>query len=169
MEGLMFDPKTLQLVTLAALFALIYAGRLSKGSPKETSQGLAFPLKPLVLWSRALVLPVYFALLVWPLWKSHQHIPFWLPLMFLGLLGLVLFQMPGTIAFTPMGLTQRFWLRKDKSMRYDEIMSTQVIGAGRMTRVLGDNRVSITHTWNHSGSDQFRKELERRTGKRVIR
>jgi hypothetical protein len=38
-----------------------------------------------------------------------------------------------------------------------------------MTRVLGDNRVSITHTWNHSGSDQFRKELERRTGKRVIR
>lgn len=165
----MFDPKTLQLLTLAVLFALIYAGRLSKGSPKETAEGLAFPLKPLVLWSRALVLPVYFALLVLPLWKTHQHIPFWLPLMFLALLTLVLFQMPGTIVFTPTGLLQRFWLRKDKSMRYDEIMNAQAIGAGRMTRVLGDNRVSITHTWNHSGSAQFRKELELRTGKRVLR
>jgi hypothetical protein len=159
----------MQLLTLAALFALIYAGRLSKGSPRETSEGLAFPLKPLVLWSRALVLPIYFALLVWPLWKSHQHIPFWLPVMFLALLVLVIFQMPGTIVFTPTSLVQRFWLRGEKSMRYDEVMSAQIIGAGRMTRVSGDNRVSITHTWNHSGSEQFRQELERHTGKRVLR
>lgn len=40
------DPKTLQLLTLAALFALIYAGRLSKGSPKETAEGLAFTQSP---------------------------------------------------------------------------------------------------------------------------
>jgi hypothetical protein len=64
---------------------------------------------------------------------------------------------------------QHFWLRKTKAMRYDEVTSAQIIGAGRMTRVLGDNRVSITHTWNHSASDEFRKELERRTGKRVLR
>lgn len=163
------DPKTLQLLTLAALFALIYAGRLSKGSPKETAEGLAFTLKPLVLWSRGLVLPIYFALLVWPLWKNHLHIPFWLPLMFLALIVLVVYQLPGTIVFTPTGLVQRFWLRGEKSMRYDEVMNAQIIGAGRMTRVLGDNRVVITHTWNHSGSEQFRKELERRTGKRVLR
>ncbi|HMF53876.1 MAG TPA: hypothetical protein VK593_05970 [Edaphobacter sp.] len=166
---MIFDPKTLQLLTLAALFALIYAGRFVKGRPKETSEGLAFPLKPLVLWSRAIVLPIYFGLLVWPLWKTHQHIPFWFPLMFLALFGLVLFQMPGTIVFTPTALVQHFWLRGDKSMRYDEIMNAQIIGAGRMTRVLGDNRVSITHTWNHSGADQFRKEIEQRTGKRVLR
>jgi hypothetical protein len=48
-------------------------------------------------------------------------------------------------------------------------MSIQMVGAGRMTRVLGDNRVSITHTWNHSGATEFVKELERRTGKRAIR
>lgn len=164
-----FDPKTLQLITLAALFAMIYAGRLSKGSAKETSEGLAFPLKPLVLWSRSLVLPIYFALIAWPLWQSGRHIPVWLPLLLLALLALVLFQMPGTIIFTPIGLVQRFWLRKEKSMRYDEVMSAQIIGAGRMTRVLGDNQVSITHTWNHSASEQFRSELERRTGKRVLR
>jgi hypothetical protein len=165
----MFDPKNLQLVTLAALFALIYAGRLSKGSPRQTKEGLAFPLKPLVLWSRALVLPLYFVLILWPLEKSHHQVPFWLPLLFLGLLLLVVSQMPGTITFTPTGLVQRFWLRKSKAMRYDEVMSAQAIGAGKMTRVVGDNRVSITHTWNHSASEQFRKELERRTGKRVIR
>lgn len=165
----MFDPKNLQLITLAALFALIYAGRLSKGASRQTKEGLAFPLKPLVLWSRALVVPVYFGLILWPLEKSHRGVPLWLPLLFAALLLLVLSQMPGTIVFTPTGLVQRFWLRKTKTMRYDEVMNAQVIGAGRMTRVLGDNRISITHTWNHSASDQFRKELERRTGKRVLR
>jgi hypothetical protein len=158
----MFDPKNLQLITLAVLFALIYAGRLSKGSPRQTKDGLAFPLKPLVV-------PIYFGLILWPLEKSHHGIPLWLPLLFLALLLLVLSQMPGTIVFTPTGLVQHFWLRKTKAMRYDEVMSAQIIGAGRMTRVLGDNRVSITHTWNHSASDEFRKELERRTGKRVLR
>lgn len=165
----MLDPQTLQLVTLAVLFGLIYAGRFIKGSPKETPEGLSFPLKPLVLWSRALVVPLYFFLLAWPLWQRHQHLPLWLPLLLIALIALVAFQMPGTIVFTPTGLVQRFWLRKEKSMRYDEVMSVQMIGAGRMTRVLGDNRVSITHTWNHSGADQFRKELERRTGKRALR
>jgi hypothetical protein len=39
---------------------------------------------------------------------------------------------------------------------------------GRMTSVLGDNRVKITHTSNHSAATEFQQELERRTGKRVI-
>jgi hypothetical protein len=38
-----------------------------------------------------------------------------------------------------------------------------------MVRVLGDNRVSITHTWNHSGQAEFVKELEQRSGRRAIR
>ena len=55
-----FDLKTLQLFTLAALFAMLYLGRMVKGSPRETAEGLAFPLKPLVVWSRAIILPLYF-------------------------------------------------------------------------------------------------------------
>lgn|SRR4051794_2196963 len=163
------DFKTLQLFTLAALFALLYAGRMVKGSPRETTEGLAFPLKPIVVWSRAIILPLYFALFAWPLWKSQQHVPLWLPIFLLALAALVLYQMPGTIVLTPTALVQRFWLRGNKTIQYNEVMSIQLIGAGRMTRVLGDNRVSITHTWNHSAAEQFRKELERRTGKRVIR
>jgi hypothetical protein len=163
------DPEEIQILTLAALFALIYAGRFVKGSPKDTPGGLAFPLKPIVVWGRAIVVPLYFALLTWPIWETHRHIPVWFPLLLIALLALIAFQMPGTIVFTPTALVQRFWFRKDKSIRYEEVMSVQLIGAGRMTRVLGDNRVSITHTWNHSGAAQFRQEIERRTGKRALR
>jgi len=162
------DIKSLQLITLAALFALLYAGRMVKGSPRETPEGLAFPLKPLVVWSRALVLPLYFALFALPVWKSGQHIPLWFLVLLLALAALVLYQMPGTIVLTPTAVEQRFWLRGAKTIEYNEVMSIQLIGAGRMTRVLGDNRVSITHTWNHCAAEQFRKELERRTGKRII-
>ena len=162
------DIKSLQLITLAALFALLYAGRMVKGSPRETPEGLAFPLKPLVVWSRALVLPLYFALFALPVWKSGQHIPLWFPVLLLALAALVLYQVPGTIVLTPTAVEQRFWLRGAKTIQYNEVMSIQLIGAGRMTRVLRDNRVSITHTWNHCAAEQFRKELERRTGKRAI-
>lgn len=163
------DFKTLQVFTLAALFALLYAGRMVKGSPRQTPEGLAFPLKPLVMWGRAIVLPLYFAFFAWPMWKVQHHVPLWLPVLLLALVALILTQMPGTIVLTPTGLVQRFWLRNNKEIAYHEVMSIQMIGAGRMVRVLGDNRVSITHTWNHSGSAEFVKELERRTGKRAIR
>jgi hypothetical protein len=163
------DFKTLQLVTLGALFALLYAGRVVKGSPRSTPDGVAFPLKPLVIWGRALVIPLYFVFFALPLWQATHHLPLWLPVLLIGLIALVLSQMPGTIAMTPSGLVQRFWLRKDKAIGYHEVMSVQAIGGGRMTRVLGDNSVSITHTWNHSAAAEFAKELERRTGKRVIR
>jgi len=163
------DSNTLQMFSLATLFALLYAGRMVKGSPRETPEGLAFPLKPLVLWGRALVIPIYGVLFLWPMWKASQHPPKFLPFLIIALAALILSQMPGTIVLTPTGLVQRFWLRSSKSITYPEVMSIQTMGAGRMVRVLGDNRVSITHTWNHSASAEFVAELERRTGKRATR
>ncbi len=47
-------------------------------------------------------------------------------------------------------------------------MAIQAMQSGRMTRVLGDNRVKITHTSNHCAAVEFQQEIERRTGKRVI-
>lgn len=163
------DTRSLPFLTLAAFFALLYAGRMVKGKPSQTTEGLVFPLKPLVLWGRAIVLPVWFALIAWPMWKQQHSVPVWLPVLLLALLALILSQMPGTIVLTATGLVQRFWLRSDKTIAYPEVMSIQTIGAGRMVRVLGDNRASITHTWNHSAQAEFIKELERRTGKRAIR
>jgi hypothetical protein len=76
--------------------------------------------------------------------------------------------MPGTIALTPTAVIQRFWFRPSKTIQYNEVMAIQSAQSGRITRVLGDNRVGITHTSNHCAAEEFRKELERRTGKRVI-
>jgi hypothetical protein len=75
--------------------------------------------------------------------------------------------MPGTIALTPTAVMQRFWFRPSKQIQYNEVMAVQSAQGGRITRVLGDNRVQISHTSNHSAAAEFQQELERRTGKRV--
>lgn len=159
--------KTVQLLAIAVLFALVYAGRMIKGSAKEAADGLEFPLKPVILWTRLLALPMYFAIFGYPLWQQHR-LPMWLPIILAALAMYVLYQLPGTIVLTPMTVEQRFWLRGAKKIGYNEVMAIQVIGGGRMTRVMGDNGVSITHSWNHSAAEQFREEIARRTGKRAI-
>jgi hypothetical protein len=39
---------------------------------------------------------------------------------------------------------------------------------GDATRVVGDNRVTITHSSNHCAATEFQQEMERRTGKRIL-
>lgn len=160
-QGLLF-------IVMVAVLALFYAGRYVKGRPRETDEGLAFPLKPMVVWTRAIALPLYIGLFVYPSWKAQHGVPGWLLVMFFGVVMLALYQLPGTILLTPMAVEQRFWLRKPKSIPYGEVTAVQAMQFGRMTRVLGANSVLITHTQNHAGAAEFRAELERRTGKRVV-
>jgi hypothetical protein len=160
--------KSLQLVVLITLLVLLYAGRMVKGAAKEAPDGLIFGLKPIMSWTRSVFVPLYLVLFFWSMWLQQHRIPFWMLLVTAGLVMWVLYQLPGTIVLTPTGIEQRFWLRQPKKIQYNEVMAIQVIGAGRMTRAMGDNRVSITHTWNHSAPAVFREELARRTGKRVI-
>jgi hypothetical protein len=160
------DLKTLQMLMLFVLFGLLYAGRMVKGSARETPEGLSFGMKPLVMWVRLLVLPVYFALFIYPLWMRHHTIPLWLPVLLVALLAFILLQLPGTIVLTPTAIVQRFWLRPSKSIQYNEVMAIEPLQGGRMIRVLGDNRVRITHTWNHCASEQFQQEITRRRADR---
>ena len=153
------DLKTLQMLLLFALFGLIYAGRMVKGAARETPEGLSFGMKPLMLWVRLIVLPLYLALFIYPLWMRHHSIPVWLPVVLIALFAFILLQLPGTIILTPTAIVQRFWLRPSKSIQYNEVMSIEPLQGGRMIRVLGDNRVSITHTWNHCASEQFQQEI----------
>jgi IS5 family transposase len=76
--------------------------------------------------------------------------------------------MPGTITLTPTAITQNFWFQPSKAIQYNEVMAIQAMQGGRMTRVLGDNRVRITHTSNHCAATEFQQEIARRTGKRVV-
>ena len=163
------DLHTLQIAAMAVVFALIFSGRLVKGHPRQTPDGLVFSLKPLVVFSRAIALPLYFFLFAYPLWISRQSIPAWLLILLLVAVLFGLYQFPGTIVLTPTAIIQRFWFRAQKIITYPEIMTVAAARGGAVTTVLGDNRVTITHTFNHAGSAEFRTDLARLSGKPVVR
>jgi hypothetical protein len=160
-------PQTLRAVSLIAVILLLYAGRLSKGAAKETPEGLVFGMKPLVLWTRIIAIPLYIAIIAYPLLVEHRAIPVWVPLAVLAAFALAAYQLPGTILLTPTAVIQRFWLRADKTIQYHEVMAITSIQAGRITRVLGDNRTTILHNTAHSDGERFRAELELRTNKHI--
>lgn len=152
---------------MIAVFALLYLARATKGRSHQTTPGIAFPLKPLVVFSRAIALPLYFLLFAYPLWISRQSIPAWLLLLIFVVTIFVLFQLPGTIMLTPTAITQRFWLRASKVIPYTEILGVAASPTGAVTRVLGANRTAITHTFNHSASVEFRADLARLSGRKL--
>ncbi len=163
------DLHSLQLIAMIAVFALLYAARATKGRARQTPAGLSFPLKPLVVFSRAIALPLYFLLFAYPLWISRQSIPPWLLVLLFVVTLFALFQLPGTIVLTPVAVTQRFWLRASKTIPYPEIIGVAAAATGSVTRVLGSNRTAITHTFNHSASAEFRAELARLSCKKLER
>lgn len=161
------DPGVLRAVALATMLLLIVSGRLTKGSSRATPEGLAFGIKPLFAVVRAIALPAYVAFFLYVARAQGRTIPWWMLLLFVAALAIGVVQMPGTIVLAADAVIQRFWIQKDKRIGYHEVMAVQAAQGGRMTRVLGDNRVTITHTSNHSAADEFRTEVERRTGKRL--
>jgi hypothetical protein len=161
------DSGVLRALAIALLLVLLYGSRLTKGRAHETPQGLKFSIKPLFAWSRAIALPAYILFFIYIMTVQKQHVPWWMALLFVAAVGIGVMQMPGTILLTPTSITQRFWLQPSKVIPYNEVVSLQGMQGGRMTRVIGDNRVVITHTSNHSAAAEFQREIERRTGKRV--
>jgi len=157
----------LRAIAIGLAILLLYGSRLTKGSVVQTPDGLAFRIKPLFAWARAIALPAYILFFVYMMSMQKQPVPWWTALLFIAAIVVGVMQMPGTITLTPMAITQRFWFQPSKTIQYNEVMTIQAMQGGRMTRVLGDNRVNITHTSNHCAAEEFRQELERRTGKRI--
>ena len=162
------DPRMLRAIAVGLAVLLLYGSRLTKGSVVETPEGLVFRIKPLFAWARAIALPAYIFFFLYLMTIQKQPVPWWMALLFIAAIALGLIQMPGTITLTPMAITQRFWFQPSKTIQYNEVMAIQAMQGGRMTRVLGDNRVKITHTSNHCAALEFQHEIERRTGKRVV-
>jgi hypothetical protein len=164
-----FDPTRI-LGPLVAVMAvvLIYSSRLTAGKSKETPEGLVFAVKPVYAWSRMLVLPAYMGFFLWIAWKQSHTIPWTIVGLCLVAILIGLVQLPGTITLTPMAVTQNFWLQASKSIPYGEIMALQTMQAGRTILVVGNNRDRIRHSANHAAAADFRRELERRTGKHVL-
>jgi hypothetical protein len=163
-----FDPRMLRVVAIGLAVLLLYGSRLTKGSVAQTPEGLVFRIKPLFAWARAIALPAYVLFFIYMMSTQKQPVPWWMALLFIAAIALGLMQMPGTITLTPTEITQRFWFQPSKTIRYNEVMAIQAMQGGRMTRVLGDNRVRITHTSNHCAAAEFQREIESRTGKRVV-
>ena len=113
------------------------------------------------------VFALYLGFLGYQLHTSGRSIPIWYPALFLLAVGISLLQFPGTIVLGPEAITQRFWFLKERRIAYPEVMTLQGTTAGRAIRILGSNRVVVTHTNNYSAADVFRVELERLTGKRI--
>jgi hypothetical protein len=153
-------------IALGLLVLLILGSRLTKGSVRETPDGLVFGTKPVILWTRIFALPAFVVYVI--LVTANDRQAWFFYGLFAVAIAFLLLQLPGTITLTPTAVTQRFWFRPLKSIQYNEVMAIQSAQAGRAIRVLGDNRVKITHTMNHSAAAEFVQELERRTGKRVI-
>ena len=160
---------TLQMAALVAIAVLLFASRNARGSARRTPEGTRFPLKPFVVWSRALALLFYCALFAYPLWISQRSIPAWLLILLFAATMFSLYQLPGTIVLTATAVTQSFWLRSSKIISYPDVMTIQILLNGRQTRVFGANRTTITHTYNHAAAAEFQAELEQRTGKRLTR
>ncbi len=156
------------LVIVTALI-ILFGSRLTPGSAKETPDGLIFPLRPLFLLTRTVLLPAYLGFFLWFGWQQTHTIS-WALLLF-GVIALALgaLQLPGTITLTPTAITQRYWLRPLRTIPYSEITQLQQMIASRSILVVGANNVRIRHSSNHAASQQFQSEIERRTGMRVIR
>ena len=157
--------NAVRVAAILAVLVLLYGSRLTKGSAKQTPEGLSFAMKPVVVGARVAALIFYVGFFGYTLATHRQHVPMWFPAFFLIAIGFILLQLPGTIVLGPDAVTQRFWFLKQRVIGYSEVMTIQAFAAGRAVRVLGDNRVVITHTNNHSAADRFRSELEQRTGK----
>jgi uncharacterized membrane protein AbrB (regulator of aidB expression) len=158
------DAQMVRTIFIVFLILFIFAIRMTKGTAKETPEGLTFSTKPAVTWIRYIVFPIYLALIFYPFLTHQRNMPVWFPIFLVVVLGFLLYQMPGTIVLTSNAIIQHFWLRGDKTIQYPEVMAIQAATQGR-TRVLGDNRTTITHTINLSDSARFRTELTQRTNK----
>jgi hypothetical protein len=155
------------LVVVLFLVAL-FAGKVAKGKARETPAGLTFPMKPVFNAMRFIALPLYYAYFFYWYWQLHHAFSWPLTALFGVVMALLVSQAPGTIVLTPTAIEQRYWFLKKKVIAYPEVMAIQKTNAGRSIAILGDNRVRITHTTNHSDQAAFEQAIQQRTGKKVL-
>src|SRR5882724_5984357 len=163
----MLSPQDLRIGFITVVVALVLGSRFTKGRATQTADGVVFRLKLVTRISMVLV-PAYILLTWWALRTQGHPQPWWATVLFIVAIVFILIRMPGTITLTPTAVTQRFWLLPSKQIAYEDVMAIQSVRGGSITRVMGNTRVNIVHTQGHSAADEFRAEMEKRTGKQVV-
>ena len=160
-------PEILRLALLITFVVVVLASRFIKGSSQQTPDGLVFPIKPALNWISFLIIVVYVTFFMAAYKNSDHHKALFIAAILLAIIALRLIRMPGTITLGQLAITQKFWLIPSKEIPYADVMTIQSIQRGRMTRVMGSNRVNITHTANHCAAAEFQAAIAERTGKRI--
>jgi len=168
----MLTPQHLVIGLITVVIVLDLCSGFAKGRAKHTADGVEFRLKPMFRMFMVFV-PTYLSFAWWVLHRQGYPMPWQLPAFFIGVSCLVLIGQRGTITLTPTAVTQRFWLSPlpPKQIAYEDvttIRSRTNNRGGRFTQVRGNARVKIVHSQGHSAEDEFRTEMEKRTGKRVV-
>jgi len=69
------DPRIIRGIAIGLAILLLYGSRLTKGSVSQTTEGLAFRIKPLFAWSRAIALPAYILFFAYITLSQKQPVP----------------------------------------------------------------------------------------------
>ena len=160
-------PEILRLALLIIFVVVVLASRFIKGSPLQTPDGLTFPIKPALNWISVLIIIIYVTFFMASYHNSDHSKAMFIAAILLAIIALRLSRMPGTITLGQLSITQNFWFIPSKEIPYADVMAIQSIQGGRMTRVMGNNRVTITHTANHCAAAEFQAAIAERTGKLI--
>ena len=74
-SGMHLDAQMVRTIFLVFLVFVIFATRMTKGTAKETPEGLTFSMKPAVTLVRYLFLPIYLAVLFYPVYTHQRNMP----------------------------------------------------------------------------------------------
>src|SRR5947207_6816715 len=118
------DPQLLRSLALWIIILVVVGNSFTTGSARQSPEGLVFPIKPVIAWTRAIILPAYILFFLYAAMINHgSSVPLWVILFFLAAVVVIVMQMPGTITLTPTAVTQRFWFRPAKAIQYNEVMA----------------------------------------------
>ena len=163
------DPTLIRAVALGLLLVLVFGSRLHEGfgAPDSGRPRLRHQAGHSLDADHRSARLILLAVVLVAMSRGSQ-VPWIFYAIVAVAIAFLLYQMPGTIILTPTAVTQKFWFQPTKVIQYNEVMALQSAQAGRAIRVLGDNRVKITHSMNHCAAAEFQQELEHRTSKRLI-
>lgn len=85
--------------------------------------------------------------------------PFFLAMAIYGLLNL-----PGTIVVSGEGIEQQYWLRKNKRIRWGNIVEIDSDPKDRRVTIQAADGTKIDHSFFHSGRQRFLQELKQHCG-----
>jgi len=149
-----------------ALFLIAAFSRLfARGNPIERAEGLIeFPPSPMghfcfVMMAASLPLSLEGAFL-----HSRLTVFDFIMTSYVLLIAITIcLSVPGTISIDPEEITQRFWFRKNRHVRWKDIVEVKTTKRGPI-EITSNNRTKISHSSFLAGRGRFLLEIKKHCG-----